>query len=595
MKQIISMTLISMTILASFAGEKSSDIKQYIGILDGYRWNLNDAKGNNTQNGFDTIDKVNKFLDDINSHRFDIKNGNIKKISNGCFRSDGNISIFLDYSEVLNDTLNYLVYDDPENKMLMVLKNSDYLYFVDRACDTNYIIKLNSVFFQNNDFITGTYSLDNLLNGISGYFITSSIIKRNLVESLYGKNDKSWKRYFKNPEDEEMMFKSDIEDDIKFEVVNLFTGKNYPAKLYPLWMKYTRTFDSSLRSCEFLNELITIPNLYEVFRDRNDNWIKGAIKFDLSKKTKDMLQSTYDNRMDLLSQFEMMNLYNLSKNSVKSEGSEKSYGSNEMGIISANRHLLEDIFPKTCPKSMKLNFVPEDIAGDCDDYIDAGSLALLLKQNLKNDVIIERNKAVIAVENENENENVGSNDPVIAKYKKSLQIKKVLSNVDLIAIDSRCVSDIIFNRDKYEKMEDLIKGSSDFFKSSDLIGKNFDYNRINNMKKEFKLRFYYQSLRNNFENANRDAAYDCIYESLFSSLSRIFDFYDGQILIENKYYDKNMKNDLVKAILKIQYEYIKSNEGKKIDLDAKNWEIPVAFIKIDDNLFTAYFLDYQKK
>jgi hypothetical protein len=164
--------------------------------------------------------------------------------------------------------------------------------------------------------------------------------------------------------------------------------------------------------------------------------------------------------------------------------------------------------------------------------------------------------------------------------------------VDSIAIDARCDADLVFNSGKYEKMEYLINGTYGTFGSSKPLWNNNE--KEPDIKSNFKLKYYYRSLLNFSKNGFKDAAYKYIYDKILNLLSRIFDFYGGEFLIENMYYDKNNIKDLAAAVLKLQYEYIKNNAGRSIDLESRKWELPLIFIKIDDNLFTSYFLDYKK-
>ena len=568
-----------------FYSENVIKIDPFLKELNNYKWKNEKMDPGTLDKNLDIIKKINVVLDRINKNPALLSGKEISKISEGHLRINGSIDMLFDYSEILDKTILYFIYHDLSSDLTAVFKDYHYVYFIDGSKKTanNHVMKLNSLLFESDDFNVGGYTTGELQKSIDSSLYKSAIITKNDIYPLYDRWDNSWKKFIINPDNDRMMFKPDVEFELKFEIPIAFVGtKPKPAKLYPTWLKYSRKINSPPETSEYFNELITIPNFYEVWTER----MKFAgTRVEPDAQITELLRSTRESRLAKLDEFEKKNIFNLSGKNIASDNGEI-VDKKDHDIVLLNRLLLERTCPYACPRICGLNFLSEKITGDIDDYIDDGSIKLLLSRNMKLGMYVEKNKEIKSILDE-KNE---PGDEDTSRYQSSIKLKKIMDGAEIFSFDFSCGKNDYFDIEKYFDIDNLLEIN---VQKKDLSYiNNKDIKKTINYKSTIAMKFFYRVLNDRFEKGISGGSYKFLSDILSKKLSDLFDYYDGKILIDSKYYDKGQINDLSVEILRLCNLKIK-NEYKTMEME--KWEIPVIFIKIDKGLFTGYFLDYEKK
>jgi hypothetical protein len=586
---------------------KFTQLDAYLDNIKQFNWDKVEKNPEITVNGYKMIGELNLIFTAINSNQSDFKTNKVlsftndnkisklQLISSGIIKIDDDKELFIDFEELTENRFRYIAFVDNTKKLSMVLKNTSMLYFIDFSITPakNYKVLLNSLYFSYEDFYFGSYSLTELLRAINNIHLAAPIVPKNEVLSLYG-IDATWKRYFLNEDGSRLMFKPDIGYDLNNETINplgMFTGKDaFPSKLLPIYTHYNRDFKAPKDSYLFLNELISIPNFYDVWYDRLNNWVFQIRKPELSQLAKQLTEETKQAREKSLSYSDTAVKYNLSVNSTikldSTSDTDKISQKDKVNIVSLNRLLLEETFPQYCPKKLELKMINEETVGDINDYIDSPAIKILMKKNLTNKVIYEKNRETEEIIDDSK-----TKDIEVQRFYENKAIKNKVLKSNLFIISTRCNPKTRLDPKKYQMIEQTIfsDNTNTEMEFGDYYGKDIK------IKSSLKLKYYYQSLKKYFEENKKDEFFTIIYDKEINKLYDFLNYFSGKFLINNKYYKISDYKILAFVTLKLQYEYINNEIVKNPSfIENENWELPIPFVNLGDNIFTNYFLDYEK-
>ena len=546
-------------------------LKEYLNKIQQYNWQDVKTGPNEYKLGLAIVNELNNILLPENILKA------YKKVSDGYLVSNDNKSLIIDYSELFVDKIDFLAFYDQKKDILMVMKNG-YLYFSGK--NMPFKMKLNSLFFNSTDFEFGKYSIEKLISKIKNNLYNCPIIDKKEVFSYYPGTSNWWKRYFFNPNDELIMFKPDIEYDLKFEIL-VPAGKALPSKLLPLWQKYICQLKEN-NSPEFINNLISIPNFYEVWKERQEKWLNKPVE--LEKETGELIEKTKNDRFKLLTNFDKNNIFNLSKDCLIDFDSTNDILPKEIkyDIVTLNRKLLEETFPEECPKKLELKFIPENIIGDYDNSVSDSSASVLIERNLDTKIIIENNKEIKDIEDFS----TSTKDKSQNRYYLNEYMKKIFSKTDLLTIFTGCNSNLV-----YDKNKNIVFNNN---YNSNVLRTEFKdyYDSHGKIKSTIKLKYYYESLSNFFDKSEKDKVFEVIYKKMFALAFNLSAFTKSELFHNNKYYSFSDYEEITMIFIKLQFNYLKANL-ETIDFESENWEIPISFIKYDENVFSDYYLDYK--
>ncbi|OHD11812.1 MAG: hypothetical protein A2086_03010 [Spirochaetes bacterium GWD1_27_9] len=568
MKKLIFFFIFNTLFIFANAQEKSP-IDDYVDIIEKSNWKSFEKNISETRNIHKLMDEINTIFDRINNNPNILKNDEnstkedkITKISNGYLKIGEEKEILIDFEEMSVDKIKYLVYKDSKKKFSLIYKEPYYVFFIDYSKTPNIYakIKLYTLFFQKQNFDMTGYSLEDLIYGIDDNLYKQPLVKQDEVYK-YERDYFKIKKFFYNTEGRFLMFRQDVEFDLRNEVLNLiFTSMSLPSPLLPLWSSTVKKFKNPQTTYEHLNELMITPNFYEVWQERHSNWVydKGVVS--LSEETKQLIEKTKKIREKILLRFSEEKRYNLLTDSDMQSIEQDITNEEKFLLIKLNRFLLEDTFPSLCPKNKEINSTKEEFVGDIKDFIDIKSVGYLMENNVYNKITIEK-KLDLSNDNDSDLE----------------KIRKQFSKSDVIILSTLCNS-----QTKYDTGKNLVIDVK-----NNLVDQFLGYME---RKKTLKLKYYFDSLDNYFAKDQRDYLFSIIYEKELWFLSALYDYYKGNVIIYNKEYKMEDYKSFVSQFLKIKYSYIKAN---KLNLEKENWEIGISLLKIDENLFTLDFLNVE--
>jgi len=517
---------------------------------------------------------VNRINEEFNSPEI-----NSKKIDNGYYKIDDEIFIYLDYEELTKNRLRYILYTDNIAKNYLIIKDGKRCYIAkDDKDNKNYFqFKLSSIFFDDDDFNNSGYKLDKIFEKINSDFITESIIKKSDITQIYSPYETLWKNYLFEIDDRTLLFKHGIEYDIKNEVIilNPFAGNlSIPAKILPVWEKNRAIFKSTFGSVSYLNELLSIPNLFNVIESRRKIKILSSENLSISENLQKMAD---ENKLWLftnLNSYEKLNIINLATNTRlpinnKTKGF---FNSDEGKIIRTNRMLLQEAYPGLCPLYLELPEFNEMVTGDFTNDTDDMTKALLVERNIEGRIYYEKIK---------NSESSDTNETIIlkesqkkyAEWKESA--KKSLNNSELLILSLSVKDFENYNHQKYSLLRDQSR---------------FDENYYNlPFRESVPYEYVFHSLQKYFEKKESSKVFDELDKKTQYLLGKFLEYFTNTLQLDNKNYkDDQIRKLSVKILEKIYTAIISSKISPKSD--DENWEIKIGFLKVDENTYSADFL-----
>ncbi|HPO48916.1 MAG TPA: hypothetical protein PLO89_01195 [Spirochaetota bacterium] len=506
-------------------------------------------------------------------NEFESSDVNLKKIQNGVYKFSANTFVYLDYEELTKNRLRYLAFTDSLTKNFLIIKDQKMCYVANENNDNSdyYRFNLSGIIFDDDDFNNSKYKLDKLFEKINSDFITEAIINRSDINQIYAPYETIWKNYLFEIDDKYLLFKRDVEYSMKNETVilNPFAGNlSIPSKILPIWEKNTAILKSPPKSIFFLNELLTFPNLFYVLEHRRKINLLSSEKLTISSDLQKKIKENESKISLILDNFEKQNIINLAvKTRINYDKKSQNFLDTDYGkIFEINRFLLEEAYAGLCPFYLDLPKFDENITGDYSNYTDDKTKALLVDRNVEGRVYFEKKI------------NSASSDQSEDIYKKNrLSPSFEDSDVVLLSLSVKDFED--FDSDKY------------FLIKSDSLFEDAYYNI--SFKDTLPYQYVYDALVEYFENKKSSKVFETLNKKMERLLGVFCQYSKATVEIDYQNYKGDGVRRISEQILRKIYFNLKSSKIK-IDKDEENWEIKTGFLKIDEDAYSADFLQFDE-
>lgn len=445
----------------------------------------------------------------------------------------GDLTIHVDYSEYYTDKLLSLYYSD--KKDIVVYYNS--MYYM-KENGSYYKFRSNDLLFADVDFTSKRSTAKALVDELNANYYTTAVIERKFVDSLYYPYETFWRQYFINPDDEVLIFKYDIDYQIKNEIVNPIFQKTYPSKLFPLWESQTRPFISNrTQYAHRINEVMRVPNLFEVWDNR-----RLLINENLIELPEELITSFKNNkkyRLDTLNDVEKTEsrIINLTNYQLDINNPD------DLDVLYSNRSLLEFSFPELVPVYNAPDFFRESDTGDSDNTMDIVTVSLIFCDNAKNYIMTDPKSQTI----------------------------ELITSLGEIEINT------------YKKIRTVLEVSET---NKSMSGTEYS------IKTGIPAIYFMQSLNLWFTKGIKDRLFEDIYSREVSALVSLLRHFQGKIYYNGREYDASEYNAFINGILLQKYTYLKEKiSNSMIDEYDIDWFTSAALVKIDDSLYTIDFVN----
>lgn len=503
---------------------------------------------------------------------------NLNKIENGVFKFDDGSLLYLDYEELTSNKLRYFLYENPIEKAFILIKDRKKCYIVKEDINEKRIhqFKLSGIFFDDDDFSNSRYSLNNFFEAIRGDYITEAIIKRKEIEEIYLPYEIIWKNYLFEIDSKTLLFKHNIEYNLKNEVVILNPfGGNYviPSKTLLLWEKNTLKFKNTFGSVGFLNELLLVPNLYYVIENRKSMEVLSDKRLNISQELEDMIKINKDEIYTMLTSAEKENIINLAINTrITSDNNLKKNLSYDNGkIVLLNRFLLKEAYPDLCPAYLNLPEFDEKKTGDYTNDTDDKTKALLTERNMEGRIYIEENK-IFKFPEIKESDAVNLSSTLYNEWKNALTKSLNLSGLIIFSLSVKGESEA--DNNKYYTIKDQSRFDENYY--------GIDF------KDTLPFEYVFEALKNYCERGIESKVFNELNKKMESLLYKFAQYFKGAILFNNKIYRSNEIKKLSPVFLKIIYSGILSSKRDYINDEV--WEIKTGLLKLDQDIYSLDFL-----